>query len=173
MAGKIEKGKINSLDQDKHLAKVLTESGLITYDLVIPFYLRKESGDLKKEDEVIFVVFDDNTGMILHRMDGDWEYKTIKSLEVHGDFKVKKNENEEDPEKTGLIIADDHVCTLQSVKAGGDMIAAGDVKASDAPFDAEMPEQYEFTPGVTLRSHVHSYTTPVHSAGMGDTTPGK
>lgn len=201
------KGRIASVDQDKHVCRVVTEDGFVTHDLVIPFYLRRESGELKKNMEVIFSVFPDNTGILLHRMDGDWEYTTIKSMRILGDLHVEKNENtEEKPDtklgkifaksdvhteanikagveflddsgtdnvKTGMVLASSGLHTNADVKAKGDMIAKGDFKATDGDWDDTVPEDSTYTPGISLRTHVHEYTTPLHSAGPGDTTAGK
>lgn len=207
MVGQILKGRLSSIDQDKHLCKVQTEDHMVTHDIVIPFYLRRESGDLQKDQEVIFALFGDNTGILLHRMDGDWEYTTIKSMKVLGDLHLEKNENtEEEPDtklgkifaksdihteanmkigkkflvdsgtdnvKTGMLLADNGVFTNADIKAKGDMIAKGDFKASDGSWDDTVPEDQTYTPGVSLRTHVHTYTTPVHASEPGDTSAGK
>ena len=124
MLGATMKGRISSVDQDKHICRVVTEDGFVTHDLVIPFYLRRESGELKKDMEVIFSVFPDNTGILLHRMDGDWEYTTIKSMKILGDLHVEKNENtEEEPDtKLGKIFAKSDVHTEANLKAGAEFL---------------------------------------------------
>lgn len=165
MLGETMKGRIASIDQDAHTCRVVTEDGFLTHDLVIPFYLRRESGALKKDSEVIFTVFPDNTGILLHRMDGDWEYKTIKALEVHGDFKVTKNSNTEDNTGGHVTVTDGDV----SIKKGDEDISTGGLTAkSDIETSADVK-----TSSITLNNHVHGYTAPVHAAGSSSTTPGQ
>lgn len=48
-----------------------TKKEIVTKPLVIPHWLRGPKGNLKKGREVIFCVFDDYTGMIFSRVDGE------------------------------------------------------------------------------------------------------
>jgi len=47
-------------------------AGTSTLPLTIPWYLRGSMGNLRKGTEVVYALFDDSTGVILSRMDGEW-----------------------------------------------------------------------------------------------------
>ena len=83
--GTINKGTIATVNHDENTATVQTLSGIVTNDLVVPWHLRKDSGKLEKGMEVIYVEFEDQTGLILSRADGDWCYHFIKSITIDGD----------------------------------------------------------------------------------------
>lgn len=77
----IQKGTISSVEgdtdrnDDKTKARVLpsTADGMVTRPLTIPWWLRGKMGNLKPGDEVAYVMFEDGTGVILTRMDGNWD----------------------------------------------------------------------------------------------------
>jgi hypothetical protein len=88
----IQKGKISSVEGkadrngDKTTARVLpsTADSMVTRPLTIPWYLRGEMGNLTPGTEVAYAMFEDGTGIILSRMDGEWDGI------VPGDITVKK-----------------------------------------------------------------------------------
>ena len=57
---------------------------MVTRPLTIPWYLRGEMGNLTPGTEVAYAMFEDGTGIILSRMDGEWDGI------VPGDITVKK-----------------------------------------------------------------------------------
>ena len=75
----IQKGKISSIEGepdrngDKTKARMLpsTANSLVTRPLTIPWYLRGERGNLRPGVEVVYAMFEDGTGLILSRMDGE------------------------------------------------------------------------------------------------------
>ena len=77
----IQKGTISSVEGradrngDKTTARVLpcTADGAVTRPLTIPWWLRGNMGNLKPGDEVAYAKFEDGTGIILSRMDGEWD----------------------------------------------------------------------------------------------------
>lgn len=77
----IQKGTISSVEGradrngDKTTARVLpcTADGVVTRPLTIPWWLRGKMGNLTPGDEVAYAVFEDGTGIILSRMDGEWD----------------------------------------------------------------------------------------------------
>ena len=77
----IQKGKISTVEGaadrngDKTTARVLpcTADGMVTRPLTIPWWLRGKMGNLKPGDEVAYAMFEDGTGIILSRMDGEWD----------------------------------------------------------------------------------------------------
>lgn len=93
----IQKGKISTVEGaadrngDKTTARVLpcTADGMVTRPLTIPWWLRGKMGNLKPGDEVAYVMFEDGTGIILSRMDGEWDGTVPGSVKVEkGDVTV-------------------------------------------------------------------------------------
>ena len=75
----IQKGKISTVEgpTDRHgyktTARVIpcTADGVVTRPLTIPWWLRGKLGNLKPDTEVAYAMFEDGTGIILSRMDGE------------------------------------------------------------------------------------------------------
>ena len=93
----IQKGKISTVEGaadrngDKTTARVLpcTADGMVTRPLTIPWWLRGKIGNLKPGDEVAYAMFEDGTGIILSRMDGEWDGTVPGSVKVEkGDVTV-------------------------------------------------------------------------------------
>lgn len=93
----IQKGKISTVEGaadrngDKTAARVLpcTADGMVTRPLTIPWWLRGKMGNLKPGDEVAYAMFEDGTGIILSRMDGEWDGTVPGSVKVEkGDVTV-------------------------------------------------------------------------------------
>lgn len=70
--GQINKGKIAGIDGN--MARVVPSDAVAkpTAKITIPWHLRGETGNLKKGTEVVYVEFDDATGLLLGRADGEW-----------------------------------------------------------------------------------------------------
>lgn len=93
----IQKGKISTVEGaadrngDKTTARVLpcTADGMVTRPLTIPWWLRGKMGNLKPGDEVAYAMFEDGAGIILSRMDGEWDGTVPGSVKVEkGDVTV-------------------------------------------------------------------------------------
>ena len=93
----IQKGTISTVEGaadrngDKTTARVLpcTADGMVTRPLTIPWWLRGKMGNLKPGDEVAYAMFEDGTGIILSRMDGEWDGTVPGSVKVEkGDVTV-------------------------------------------------------------------------------------
>lgn len=93
----IQKGKISTVEGaadrngDKTTARVLpcTADGMVTRPLTIPWWLRGKMGNLKPGDEVAYAMFEDGTGIILSRIDGEWDGTVPGSVKVEkGDVTV-------------------------------------------------------------------------------------
>ena len=88
----IQKGTISSVEGkadrngDKTTARVLpcTADGAVTRPLTIPWWLRGKMGHLKPDDEVAYAVFEDGSGIILARMDGEWDGTVPGDVTVTG-----------------------------------------------------------------------------------------
>ena len=83
----IEKGIVLTIegdpDRNENLTKARVQSttaeGTTTLPLTIPWYLRGSMGMLEKGTEVVYALFDDATGVILSRMDGNWDGRMEES----------------------------------------------------------------------------------------------
>ena len=77
----VGKGVISSIDEAKKVATVvpMEASGSVTTNLVIPYFL---IGCLSANMPVIYATFNDNTGILLARADGEFNHKIIGGLEV-------------------------------------------------------------------------------------------
>ena len=68
----IQKGKVSTVAVDTAHASVTPyNGGIVTPPLVVPFYL---IGAVPVGTEVAYTIFEDNTGVILCRMDGGWNH---------------------------------------------------------------------------------------------------
>ena len=70
--GQINKGKIASISGNTARVTPSDASGKPTAKITIPWHLRGSSGNLKKNTEVVYVEFEDSTGLLLGRADGEW-----------------------------------------------------------------------------------------------------
>lgn len=92
----IEKGTILTIEGpadrngDLTMARVSPSqnNSLVSRPVVIPWYMRGASGNLKKGTEVIYVIFDDHTGQLLGRMDGEWFGILRGDVEINGSLAV-------------------------------------------------------------------------------------
>lgn len=96
---KILKGKISSIEEspvdEKGLAstaKVISLiGGSVTRPLIIPWWLRGSMGKLMQGTEVVYVEFEDKTGFILSRFDGDFQTNIPYDLIVDGNITQNGN----------------------------------------------------------------------------------
>lgn len=70
--GQISKGKIASISGNTARVTPSDASGKPTAKITIPWHLRGSSGNLKKGTPVVYVEFEDATGLLLGRADGEW-----------------------------------------------------------------------------------------------------
>lgn len=70
--GQINKGKIASISGNTARVVPCDASGRPTAKITIPWHLRGDTGKLKKGTEVVYVEFEDSTGLLLGRADGEW-----------------------------------------------------------------------------------------------------
>lgn len=70
--GQIHKGRIATISGNMARVVPLDKEDKATPRLVVPWHLRGDTGELEVDDEVVYAEFDDGTGILLGRMDGDW-----------------------------------------------------------------------------------------------------
>lgn len=69
----VKKGKVSTLSDDGVTVTVTPFSGgIVSAPLVVPFFL---IGALPVGTPVVYSVFEDNTGIVLARADGDWNHQ--------------------------------------------------------------------------------------------------
>lgn len=69
----VKKGKVSTLSADGRTVTATPFSGgVVSAPLVVPFFL---IGALPIGTPVVYSVFEDNTGIVLARSDGEWNHK--------------------------------------------------------------------------------------------------
>lgn len=88
--GQINKGTIGSISGNTARVVPSDASAKPTAKITIPWHLRGDSGNLKKGTEVVYVEFDDSTGLLLGRADGEWGayLPTLTAGSVSADGKI-------------------------------------------------------------------------------------
>ena len=130
----INKGFISSLMEDGTKAIVIPQeaSQNVTFPLVIPYFLLE---CLAVNMPVVYATFPDQTGIILARMDGEWNHTIYRALTVEGTAHM-----------TERLTADRGITATGGISAAGggnvtgSITATGDVKSGS----------------VSLQNHVHS-----------------
>ena len=80
----INKGKISAIRGNTARVIPATASESVSRPYTIPWYLRGTMGGLTVGLEVVFAVFDDLSGIILARMDGDWPGEITDDIKITG-----------------------------------------------------------------------------------------
>ena len=70
--GQVNKGTIASISGNTARVVPSDASARPTAMITIPWHLRGDTGQLKKGTAVVYVEFDDATGLLLGRADGEW-----------------------------------------------------------------------------------------------------
>lgn len=74
----VKKGKVSTVAADGKTVMVAPSAGgIVTPPLVVPFFL---IGALPVNTPVVYATFDDNTGIVLSRADGEWNH-TLQPVE--------------------------------------------------------------------------------------------
>ncbi len=83
----LSKGYVSAILEGGKKVRVIPAflSGTVTHDLVVPYHL---FDCLEIKTEVVFCSFPDNTGIVLDRMDGEYNHKFEGDLEILGTLKA-------------------------------------------------------------------------------------
>lgn len=83
----ISKGTVSALLEGGRKISVKPYMGqIVTIDLVVPYFL---FDCLEVGMPVVYATFEDNTGIVLARMDGEWNHKLWDGVEiVTGDVQI-------------------------------------------------------------------------------------
>lgn len=163
----INKGFISSIDETQKTAVVIPQeaSGNVTFPLVIPYFLTE---CLQVNMPVVYATFPDNTGIILARLDGEWNHKIYKTLTVEGvTHMTDKLTADNGITATGGISASGGI----SATGGGNVTVQGDISLSGSiSASGSLSAGGDVSAGsISLTGHVHSGVM----AGSDDTQPPK
>lgn len=78
----VKKGKVSTiLDGGTFITATPYTGGTVTAPLTVPFFLL---GDLPVGTPIAYADFEDNTGIVLSRMDGDWNngIQPVEPIEI-------------------------------------------------------------------------------------------
>lgn len=101
--GQINKGTIASINGNTARVVPSDANAKPTAKITIPWHLRGDTGKLKKGTAVVYVEFDDSTGLLLGRADGEWgaylpsltagQVETPEGDVVAGDISLKSHKH--------------------------------------------------------------------------------
>lgn len=176
--GRISKILENPKDNWGHstLATVnpCTNAGAVTYAIIIPWWLRGRTGALKVGDEVCYSVFDDSTGIIVSRADGNWQgvmdYDVTtsghvvdeKTVLTHGDVTQKSNVLTEGTTTVVKQITGQGGMAVSGGKGGASISCTGNME-----LNGTIDTTGDITAGgISVQKHthtgVHGETSPAH-----------
>lgn len=137
--GQINKGKIASISENGKEARVIPSnaSAKPTTKITIPWHLRGSAGNLKKGTEVVFVEFEDSTGLLLGRADGEWE-ASLPSLVV------------ETFDSNKITAVNAEIDALKAEKAETDTLKAKKAEAETVEATSDVTAD-----GISLKTHTH------------------
>jgi len=106
----IESGPLDK-NGDCTRARVLPSSqpDMPTKPLIIPWHLRGAMGALKAGDTVVFALFDDLSGIILERMDGEWTGIIPGSVTVIENIEAMENISAKDVTTENVASQNSHI----------------------------------------------------------------
>lgn len=92
----ILKGTISSIESEPvddngypTTAKIISSiGGAVTRPLIIPWYLRSTMGNLETGVEIVFVLFEDKTGYIIGRFDGNIQTNIPYDIVISGNATI-------------------------------------------------------------------------------------
>lgn len=152
----INKGFISSLTEGGKKAIVIPQesSGNVSFPLVVPYFLLE---CLEPNMPVVYSTFQDNTGIILARLDGEWNHKIYRELTVEGTTHMTQHLTADSGiTATGGISAagGGDVNVQGNISITGSITATGSVSASGMSSSSDVTAD-----GVSLKGHVHSGVT--------------
>lgn len=129
-----------------------TNSGAVTYAIVIPWWLRGRTGALRVGDEVCYSVFDDGTGLIVSRADGHWQGCHDFDLTVSGDVVNEKTET-----TIGDVMNQANETTMGLIAGNGGMTVQGGSGGAAATITGSLKATEDIVAGdISLQNHVHT-----------------
>lgn len=147
--GQINKGKIASVSENGKEARVIPSnaSAKPTAKITIPWHLRGSAGNLKKGTEVVYAEFEDSTGLLIGRADGEWE-ASLPMLVV------------ENFDARAISAVSAEIDSLKAEKAEAETLKAENAEADTLKAEKVEVETVEATSdvtveGISLKTHTH------------------
>ena len=105
--GTVNKGTVSAIFDDGHTVEVKPYTGVVvTVRLVVPFFL---FGCLTVGMPVAYCTFQDNTGIVFARMDGEWNHTLYDGVTIAtGDLDVSAGDIS--TSRVGSINGHTHTC---------------------------------------------------------------
>ncbi len=143
----INKGFISTIVDDGKKAIVIPQeaNGTTTFSLVIPYFLLE---CLETNMPVVYAAFDDNTGIVLARLDGEWNHKIYKTLTIEGVTHM-----------TDTLTADNGITATGGISSagGGNVQVQGDITLTGSiSASGNVNTNSDVTAnGISLSQHTH------------------
>lgn len=185
----LQKGTISSIEGEADRngnptqARVLpaTADSLVTLPLTIQWWLRGEMGGLAVGDEVVYAMFEDGSGTILARMDGNWNGHVDGDLQVvkgdveltEGGITVKSGAvrlNNGDLEVgSGNFTLKGNLAQTGAQSVSGGISAEGDISGANVNASGNVSATGEVS-GSDVKAGSASLKTHTHTDSQGGTT---
>lgn len=123
--------------------------GVVTQPLYIPFYWRGRLGNLQVDEEVCYAVKGNGQGVIISRLDGEWDGVIRNAdtvIKAEGDIEIQGNTK-----------VNGDIKTDGNVEATGDVKATGNVETSTGTVKGLVVQTVI---GTKLDTHMHPTATP-------------
>lgn len=164
MSGKILKGHISRIlptpvDWYGHPTKATidpsTNAGAVTPAITIDWRLRGKNGQLKPGDEVAFALFDDGTGVIFARMDGENSGIIDYDTETTGDVVQDKTVTTiGDTTHKANVLTEGRTTVVKQITGQGGMAVSGGSGAS-VTGNINVQDGDVSADGISLKNHTH------------------
>lgn len=110
----VQKGTVQTMSEDTATVIPSMHPDIVTQPLIVPFYWRKDMGNLQAGDKVYFFEDEEHGGQIIARVDGNWERKIDCEITITGDITAKADVNASGDVKAGAISLKTHIHTGDS-----------------------------------------------------------
>lgn len=160
MSGYIDKGRISKIMGPDDWYGLPTRaqvnpnsnSGAITPAITIDWRLRGKNGQLKVGDEVAYCLFDDGTGVIFARIDGENSGIVDYDVTTTGDVVNEKTETTH-----GDVLNNSNETTIGLFTGTGGMSIKGSGSGAAASITGSLEATGDIVAGsISLQNHVHT-----------------
>ena len=103
-------GTVQSIGGAKAVVVPDEHPEIVTREYIVPYYWRKEMGNIQPGEKVLCALDDDEHGYILMRCDGEWDYTLRNTLTIEQ-----------------AVTMNDTLSVQSNVTIGGNMTATGTV----------------------------------------------
>ncbi len=103
-------GIVQSINGAKAIVVPDKHPEIVTREFIVPYYWRREMGNIQPGEKVVCLLDDDMHGYILMRCDGEWDYTLRNTLTIEQ-----------------AVTMNDTLSVQSNVTIGGNMTATGTV----------------------------------------------